>query len=438
MWRYSYNLRGLYETPSLAEEVEEGDSPRQEVARILENARRSGRTLLTEIESKQILGRYNIPAVDTRLALSEDQAVSLAQEIGFPAVLKVYSEAITHKSDIGGVKLNLIDEQAVRYAYREIESAVRDKMGASQFQGVTVQPMVCLEGYELILGSSVDPQFGPVILFGSGGQLVEVYRDRALALPPLNATLAQRLMEQTRIFGALKGTRGRAPTNVNALERVLIRFSRLVIEQPWIKEIDINPLLASPTEILALDARIIIHAEDSVTGGLPKPAIRPYPTQYVSQWKTKAGIPVLIRPIRPEDEPLMAKFHESLSMDSVYLRYFHMVSLDARVAHAGLIQQCFIDYDREMALVVARLTKLLAECEAEVAIAVADAYQEQGLGTELLGRLIEIGRDERLKRIVAEILPENEAMLSLARHFDFRVELGFRPNALTFALNLQQ
>jgi acetyltransferase len=453
MAHYSYNLRSLYETPSLAEEVQEGDESRQAVSRILESVRTTGRTLLTETESKQVLARYRISTVDTRVAHSEDQAAAIARIIGFPVVLKVHSETITHKTDVGGVKLNLENEEAVRRAYREIEVSVGEKAGAEKFQGVTIQPMVSLAGYELILGSSVDPQFGPVILFGSGGQLVEVYRDRALALPPLNATLAQRLMEQTRIFKALKGVRGRAPVDMNALERVLVRFSRLIMEQPWIKEVDINPLLASSNGILALDARIVLYAADMALEQLPKPAIRPYPSQYVRAWKTKTAMTVLIRPIRPEDEPLMAKFHEGLSRASVYLRYFHMESLDERVSHIRLMRQCFVDYDREMALVadfqnpesgehqilaIGRLTKTRGEPEAEAAVMVTDAHQDEGLGTELVRRLIDIGRDEKLARIVAKILPENEGMKALVRHLNFRTEPSPDPNALKVVLDLQQ
>ena len=175
-------------------------------------------------------------------------------------MLKIFSETITHKTDVGGVKLNLEDEPSVRSAFQAIKSSVAKKVGPDHFSGVTVQPMVRLEGYELILGSSVDPQFGPVILFGSGGPLVEVYRDHALALPPLNTTLAQRMMEQTRIFTAFKGVRGRKPIDLPALESLLVRFSQLVVEQPWISEIDINPLLASPERLLALDARVVLHA----------------------------------------------------------------------------------------------------------------------------------------------------------------------------------
>src|ERR1035441_6291967 len=289
MWRYSYNLRGLYETPTLTGQSELASASRDQGEHIIQNARKHGRTLLTEVESKQLLSLYGIPTVETRAAASEDEAAAIALQLGFPVVLKVFSETITHKTDVGGVKLNLQDEAAVRSAYRAIKSSVAEKAGPGQFSGVTVQPMVKLDGYELILGSSVDPQFGPVILFGSGGQLVEVYRDRALALPPLNTTLAQRMMEQTRIFTALKGVRGRKPVDMVALENLLVRFSQLVLEQPWIAEIDINPLLASPERLLALDARIVLYGPAVTLDQLPKPAIRPYPLQYVSSWTMKDG-----------------------------------------------------------------------------------------------------------------------------------------------------
>jgi len=239
----------------------------------------------------------------------------------------------------------------VRHAYQAIEGSVREKAGAEHFLGVTVQPMITLDGYELILGSSLDPQFGAVLLFGSGGQLVEVYQDRALALPPLTTTLARRIMEQTRIFTALKGVRGRPHVDLAAFEHLLVRFSYLVTEQRWIKEIDINPLLASPKRLLALDARVVLHGPEISEDMLPKPAIRPYPTQYVRPWTMRNGTPVTLRPIRPEDEPLMVTFHETLSARSVYLRWLHMLNLSRRVAHEEMIRMCFIDYDREMALV---------------------------------------------------------------------------------------
>jgi acetyltransferase len=438
MWKYTYNLRELYETPAFAEDVAGMEIAREKVRGVLEKVRSTGRTLLTEAESKQVLALYNIPTVETRIAANAGEAVSSANAIGYPVVLKIHSETITHKTDVGGVKLNLQNEAAVRDTFREIESAVAAHADRAQFQGVTVQPMVRVEGYELILGSSVDAQFGPVILFGAGGQLVEVFKDRALALPPLNTTLSRRLIERTQIARALRGVRGRAAVDMAALEGILVRFSRLVVEQPWIKEMDINPLLASPEKILALDARIVLHDAKTAEAELPRPAIRPYPSQYVAQWKMKDGAQILIRPIRPEDEPAMVAFHETLSERSVYLRYFHMEKLSERVAHDRLIQKCFIDYDREMALVavrtvagageeilgIGRLSKNAGTREAEVAVLVTDKYQRQGLGMEIMRRLIVVARDEKLESIEANTLPENVAMRALASGLGFKSEWG--------------
>jgi len=436
MWRYSYNLRGLYETPSLV--AAEGDVPDHSLAgRLIEKARRAGRTILTEYESKQLLAAYGIPTVETRAASSEDEAAQAAGEIGYPVVVKLLSETVTHKTDVGGLRLNLLDEGAVRRAYREIQSAVAERAGTGHFLGVTVQPMIKHEGYELIVGSTLDPQFGPVLLFGLGGQLVEVFHDRALALPPLNTTLARRMMEQTRIFTALEGVRGRRPVDLAALEGLLVRFSQLVIEQPRIKEIDINPLLASPERLVALDARVLVHPADVTEQQLPRLAIRPYPAQHVSAWKTKDGATLTIRPIRPEDEPAMVEFHQRLSERSVYMRYFHMVSLGQRVAHERLTRICFIDYDREMALVaehadpstgaraivaVARLSRMAGTNDGDMAIVVIDEFQRRGLGSELLRQLIQIGREEQLERITADILAENREMQRVCEKLGFHLE----------------
>jgi acetyltransferase len=450
MWRYTYVLRGLYETPALAEPAEENSS-RIQVEQFIQNARSQGRFLLNEVESKQLLSLYGIPTVDTRAAASEDEAAKLAAELGFPVVLKVLSETIKHKTDVGGVKLNLRDEASVRSAYRAIQSSVAEKAGLKQFAGVTVQPMVRFDGYDLILGSSVDPQFGPVILFGSGGLLIDVYGDHALALPPLNTTLAQRLMEQTRVFAALKGVRGRKPVNIAALENLLVRFSQFVLDQRWIAEIDINPLLASPERLIALDARIVLHGPEVTLDQLPKPAIRPYPLQYVSSWTMKDGTPVTIRPIRPEDEPLIAKFHETLSDRSVYLRYFCSLSLSRRVAHERLLRICFGDYDREMALVaeltdpntgerriigVGRMNKLHTRNEAEVAALVSDQYQKMGLGHELLRRVVQVARDEKLSQVSAEMLPDNIAMQAVFRRLGFNIRADEDMTSLRAVMDL--
>jgi acetyltransferase len=438
MWRYSYNLRALYETPVLPSD---GGRNHSTAEAIIQNARQAGRNLLTEVESKQVLAAYQIPTVETRVAKSCLEAIQIAEEIGYPVVAKLFSETITHKTDVDGVHLNLCCGDAVREAYDAIQSSVTNKVGANHFAGVTIQPMIDLKnGYELILGSSIDPQFGPVLLFGTGGQLVEVFEDRALGLPPLNTTLARRMMEQTRIYKALKGVRGRKAVDLDALQELLVRFSQLVVEQPWIKEIDINPLLAKPgttkNSLIALDARIVLHDLDVKVEQLPKPAIRPYPIQYVSSWKMRNGMEVVIRPIRPEDEPLLIQFHKTLSEESVYFRYFHLIKYSQRIAHERLTRLCFIDYDREMALVVdyynpktgqheilavGRLSKLYGTQEAEFAMIVSDHYQCQGLGSELLKRLLQLGREENLDIISAEILAENTGMQRVCNKLGFRI-----------------
>lgn len=444
MWRYSYNLQGIYETPVLPRFECDANLPNCFVVeKIIQTARTEGRTILTEFESKQILAAYGVPIVPTCVAKTAEEAVKCANSIGYPVVLKLYSQTITHKTDVGGVQLNLRDEEAVRRAYQTIESSVREKVGIEHFLGVTVQPMVKTSGYELIIGSSLDPQFGPVLLFGAGGQLVEVFQDSAIALPPLNTTLARRLMEQTKIYKALKGVRGQNSIDLAALEQLLVVFSHLVVEQKWIKEVDINPLLAIPPTtlhpggLIALDARIVLHPADVAENQLPKLAIRPYPTQYVGQWQLKNGTPVTIRPIRPEDEPLMVQFHQTLSEESVYFRYFHMIKLSQRITHERLTRICFIDYDREMALVaeyqnpqtgkaeilaVGRLSKLHGADVAEFAMLVGDRYHGQGLGTELLQRLLQVGKDEKIARISADILLENQGMQRVCEKLGFHLQ----------------
>ena len=422
MAQFSENLKSLYETP-----VAVGDdvpSFPADAAAILDGARAAGRALLTEFESKRLLASYGIPTVRTEVAASEDDAARLAVEIGYPAVLKLHSETVTHKSDVGGVHLNLKSEGEVRAAWRAMASL-------AGFDGVTVQPMVKLDGYELILGSSVDPQFGPVLLFGSGGRLVEVYRDRSLALPPLNSTLALRMMERTRIFKALLGVRGRGPVDMRALEGLLVRFSRLVVEQRWIQEIDINPLLVSESSQVALDARILLYPASTAAGALPRVAIRPYPSRYVQQASLKDGTPITVRPIRPEDEPALVRFHGTLSDQTVYFRYFHFMNLDQRVSHERLTRICFNDYDRQMALVatagpeiigVARFTRLRATKSAEFAMIVSDRCQRRGLGELLLRQLVAVARREELEALTGDTMFENRPMIELARKIGFSAE----------------
>ena len=437
MYQYNENLRALYETPVASADPADMASGRAKATALVESIRKTGRTILTEAESKELLGCYGIPTVVTKIAKTEAAAAKLAVQIGFPAVLKLYSETITHKTDVGGVQLNLKDEAEVRKAFNDIKTSVTEKKGAEHFQGVTVQKMIKLsDGYELILGSSIDPQFGPVLLFGMGGQLVEVFKDKALGLPPLNTTLARRMMENTKIYKALQGVRGRKPVDLVALEKLMVGFSQLVAEQRWIKETDINPLFASGDDLVALDARVILHDPKISEDQLPKLAIRPYPAQYAGTWKCKDGTAVTIRPIRPEDEPAMVIFHEGLSERSVYLRYFSPLKLEQRVAHGRLLRICFNDYDREIALVaernlgkgrseilgVGRMSKMHGSNAAEFAVVVTDKWQKKGLGTELTKRLLEIAKHEKLTRLMACTLQENKGMQHMCKKLGFQVQ----------------
>lgn len=505
MWRYSENLRGLYETPMpemkvpLAEQsefVQDAVESRQGTLanfanNVIEVARAQGRTLLTEHESKQILAAYGIPVVPTQVAANEDEAVAIAQQIGYPVVLKLHSHVITHKNDIGGVELNLRSDEGVRRAFRAIRQNVERRMVEGSelrvksgllstlnsepsttegFLGVTVQAMIPRRGYDLILGSSTDPQVGPVILFGTGGQLVEVLKDSALGLPPLNTTLARRLMEQTRIYDALRGApaaRGRAPIDLDALAQVLVRFSQLIVEQRWLKEIDINPLLAVPntaqspsndplraSTLLALDARMVLHDPATRTADLPRLAIRPYPARYAQNAVMRDGTPIHIRPIRAEDEPKIVDFHQTVSADSIYLRFFHHIPLEERIRHERLTRICYIDYDREMALVavrdegtphsaiigVGRLVKInpaLAGGDAEFALLLSDSVQRQGLGAELLRRLVQVGRDWGCQRVVADILPDNLGMINVSRKVGFNIRHDYKEDVVKAELVLE-
>lgn len=450
MWRYTYNLRGLYDTPALVGGSDVAADARSKVSETVLRVRAHGGTMLNEFEAKKLLALYGIPVVETRMAENEEQAVACAAEIGYPVVLKLLSSTIAHKTDVDGVRLRLQTAEQVRSAYRAIQTAVVEKRGAEHFGGVTVQPMVKRDGYELILGSTVDAQFGPVILFGSGGVMVEVYRDRALALPPLNTTLAHRMMEQTKIYSALLGVRGRKPVNMTALEGLLVRFSQLVMEQPWIKEIDINPLLATSEQLIALDARVVVHDSAVQEEQLPRPTIRPYPSQYVWEWSMKDGTPVTIRPIRPEDEPLMVQFHTTLSERSVYLRYFCSLSLSTRVEHERLVRICFGSYDRGFALVADRKNpdtgqhevlgvgrfSAINRAEAEAAVLVSDRWHGLGLGTELLASAARVARAEKFKRLSGEILRDNFATQAIFKKVGFRLRSMEDPSSVAALLEL--
>ena len=427
LWRYSRNLEALYETPQLPEEV----AGYQAAAEIIDGARLAGLSKLSDAAVRDVLAAYNIPMVVMQTAQTVEEALAAAKTIGYPVALKLNSTTIVHKTEVGGVALNLNRPADVRREFARLQEKI------APFEGVLVQPMVAAAGgIELVIGSSLDPQFGPILLFGSGGVLVEVYQDRALALPPLNRTLARRMMERTRIYSALLNPRGMGPVNLGDLEDLLVNFSQLVAEQPWIKEIDINPLLVTGEGMIALDAQIILYGDETRLGDLPKLAIRPYPRQYARLFTGKNGEEMMIRPIRGEDEPLIREFHRRLSDESVFLRYFQNLTFEQRTAHDRLVRMCFIDYAREIALVVerdnprgggkeilgvGRLSKVRNSDEAEFAMIMRDDLQGQGIGTELLRRLIEIGRREDIGQIVAYMLPENVGMRQIFKRLGFNL-----------------
>ncbi len=445
MWGYSESLKLLYETPTLATDATSAEAM-QRARRLCAEIRTSGRTLLTEVEAKHVMATWGLPVVPTEAATTADEAVHTATAMGFPVVLKLLSHTITHKTDVGGVILNLPDAASVRTAFTTLRANVEQRAGLEHFQGVSVQPMIRRTGYEIILGSSVDHDFGPVLLFGAGGELVEIYRDTALGLPPLNSTLARRLMERTKIFRALQGVRGRPPADLAALEQVLVQFSHLVASEPWIKEIDCNPLIVSPDGVMMLDARIVLHPAHIADEALPRPVIRPYPAQYATHRQLRDGTPITVRPIRPEDEPRMVTFHETLSQRSVYHRYFESLDLAKRTAHERLTRVCFIDYQREMVLVaeqedvghniigVARLTRTPHLNQAEFAMLVSDPFQGKGVGTMLLTHLLEIGRAEKIQRIVGEMLADNSGMVHLAQKLGFDIRRNPQDNTIVQAV----
>ncbi|MEM7032879.1 MAG: bifunctional acetate--CoA ligase family protein/GNAT family N-acetyltransferase [Chloroflexota bacterium] len=432
MWQYSRNLRSLYEIPTLTTSLD--DSPDQTwVTQMLDTACDMNREMLTEFESKQLLAAYGIPAVETYLASEEVDAVTYADEIGYPVVLKLHSATIAHKSDVGGVHLNLVDALAVRNAYQ----AIRREVGDVDFLGVTVQPMLHLSGYELFLGSKIDPDFGVVLLFGTGGKEAQIFQDFALGLPPLTSTLARRMMASTQIYQHLRQISDQRGLDLDMLSQVLVRFGQLVIEQPQISEIDINPLWISANQLVVLDANIHLHSAKLAAEDLPRPVIRPYPAHYIFKTQLKNKTAVTIRPIRPEDEPLIADFHETLSDTSVYYRYFQMIPLTRRIDHDRLSRVCFIDYDQEIALVVeyrdtvsdtreilgvGRLVKQGDQTEAEFAVLVSDNWQRQGIGGLLLQKLIDIAHLEGQTVLFGKILPENYGMLALCKAFKFETQ----------------
>lgn len=437
LWRNRLNIAAMFETPLPVHEPSDRKQIATKVDELIATVRRQGNCLLDEAQSKQLLALYGLPVVETVVAQTARDAIGLADKLGYPVALKLRSSTITHKSDVGGVRLNLMNSAEVGAAFDEICAAVAAIADASAFAGVTVQPMIATrDGYELFLGCSTDPQFGPVIACGLGGVLIEVLRDRAIGLPPLNTTLARRMLEQTRIYAALQGVRGRPAVDLAALEELIVKFSWLVAERREIREVDINPLFVSADGVTALDARIVLHPADTTPDSIPNLAIRPYPSEYLADVVLASGEKVTMRPIRPEDESKLREFHAGLSEGAVYQRYLHVFSLSERTAHDRLSRLCFCDYDREIALVaekagsdgsivvgIVRLIKDHFDATAEMSIVVRDAFQGRGVGKALVRQILDVACREGVRGVRAFILPTNTAMQRLCRSCGAELQL---------------
>jgi acetyltransferase len=359
--------------------------------------------------------------------------VRIADRLGYPVAIKVVSPDISHKSDVGGVMLGLTSAAALKQAFETLLQTVGKRAPQAVIQGVAVQRMVKDVDYELILGAKRDKDFGSVILFGMGGTAAEFFKDFSIGLPPLNQTLAKMLMQETKVYKMLQGFRGKPPANFEKLEEILVSFSNLIVDFPEIAEIDINPLAIADGKAYALDARMVIDGEYvEHKSRYPHLVIKPYPTRYSTSWKLPDGVEVLLRPIRPEDEPLEHELLASLSHETIRTRFFSSMR---DFSHEWLILFCNIDYDRHVAI-VAEITengkrkiigvgRLIMEPDfpsGEFAILVHDRYQGKGLGYKLVERLIEIGREKGLEEIVGEALTENEKMLKLARKLGFATQ----------------
>ena len=428
--RYRHNQAELTQAPPALLPAQQPDTARIRAA--LQAALAAGRTMLTEPEAKAVLQACGIPVVPTlQVAADSAAAAAAAASVGFPVVLKILSDDISHKSDVGGVALGLHDEAAVRNAADRMLAQVRSARPDARLQGFTVQPMVQRRhAQELIVGSTIDPVFGPVILFGQGGTAVEVMADRAVALPPLNVPLARSLVARTRVARLLKGWRDTPAVDEAALHSALIAVSQLLAEVPEIAELDINPLIVNFEGAVALDARIRINA--SRPAGADNFAIRPYPAQLEEQvvWQ---GRPLCLRPIRPEDEATQLAFYQSLDPEDIRMRVFYSRRSIERSELARLVQ---IDYAREMAFIalaadadgqmqtlgVVRAVTDPDNVEAEFGLIVRSNLKGSGLGLLLLQKMITYLRSQGTQRLVATVLDYNERMLGLARQLGFELE----------------
>ncbi|MGA2308664.1 MAG: acetate--CoA ligase alpha subunit [Candidatus Bathyarchaeia archaeon] len=432
MYQYKRNLELLYETPE--ELPVDVVPPRRPLLTVLRNVATENREILTEVEAKTFLEYYNFPVVKTKTAQTENEAALLASQLGYPVVMKVLSPQITHKSDVGGVVLDITSEAEAREAFKRITQKAKEHDPDAEILGVTVQPMIKRQGYEVIIGAKADPLFGPVILFGMGGVGVGLFKDFAIGIPPLNQTLVRRMMEETKMYQLLKGYRNFPPANIKLLEEIMVRFSQMLVDFPQLKEVDINPLFINEKEAFAFDARIVIDPSKVFTKFEPHQhlIVTPYPTKYETMWRLRDGRTVILRPIKPEDEPLWLEMFQNFSEESIRYRFFQVLK---DTPHETRVRYCNIDYDREIAIVaelteegrkrilgVARVSIEPDGRTGEIAFIVADPWQGLGLGTKLVDYVLEICADMKLETIYAIMLADNYRAMGLMKKMGFAVK----------------
>jgi acetyltransferase len=447
MYQYTRNLANLYETP--ADILPDFDPDRDAVKKIFLSVAHEGRSILSEPEAKTVLDAYRIPAVKTMVATTPQECSKAAEEIGFPVAIKILSHDITHKSDVGGIALNVRSAPEAANQFTKITERVQTLKPDATIIGVAVQAM-SRGGYEVIIGSKKDPTFGPAMMFGMGGTGVELYRDVAVDFPPINQALARSMIQSTKVSQLLSGYRGKDPVDMVALERALVKMSYLLVDFPEIVEMDINPLQVRADGICALDARIVIEPKDVRKITLPGShlMISMYPSKY--RWDVPLhGEDVVIRAIRPEDEPLWSDMVESFSPATAEYRFFGPVR---EITKSMLVRYCHIDYDREIALVairepkgkkkemmlgVARLSIETANAEeGEFAIVIRDAYQRKGIGSKLMDALIQAARDRHVREIRGHVLAANPGMRRFAEDLGFDVRTSEDPDIRELVLRL--
>ena len=431
MYQYKRNRELLYETPE--ELPVDVVPPKRPLMVIMRNVAAENREILNEAEAKTFLEYYNFPVVRTRVAQTENEAAQLAAQTGYPVVLKILSPQIVHKTEAGGVVLDLTNETEVREAFNRIIKNAKAYNPNAEILGVTVQPMIKKRGYEVIIGAKADPLFGPVILFGMGGIGVELFKDFTIGIPPLNQTLVRRMMEETKVYQLLKGYRNVPPANIKLLEEIMVRFSQMLVDFPQLKEVDINPLFINEKEAFAIDARIVINKERVFAKLEPHQhlVITPYPKKYETMWKLRDGRTVILRPIKPEDEPLWLEMFQNFSEESIRNRFFQIIK---DTPHETRIRYTNIDYDREIAIVpeltedgrrkilgVARVSIEPNGKAGEIAFIVADPWQGLGLGTKMVDYVLEICKDMKLETIYAIMLPDNYRAITLMRKMGFTI-----------------